>query len=873
MYTFSRYVVMPQRPATDAAVIDEILPDEDWLDVEKELGDRGSTPGVPIGSLPSTPPRSEEDFAEGIREGFAEAYHGLLPELIIWGDDPSPRARETLPSSEFTRRVWDAIGASSLGNWLRETRMAVVPNTGNFDVGAFRVLVPEMRSRLAAAVETDTASRARADLRPFMSAWRWERESDTFIARINQAWAGLLWPPADPSSETYAFAPTPPHTVNLGIQLIYEQSWVPLGHQPGETVRTVTLGPRQSERVVIRRESRSTRSTTSEVSTEVQTTTESSSSARDSTEVVEESSSQLGWHAEATASASFGFGSASVTAGAAGEDAQSSKESKAHLNETMQQSSSRLRRTVTVSKAVKEEQSTEKATISEISNPNDGMAVTYLYSRLQKRYEISTRLSQVRLCAFIAEALPLPHEIDADWIRRFDWILARVLLDDAYAQDLDRVRADAPDVGTRDENVTNLMGSIVAGGMTLPDLPAAGAPPDVFAIPQEVYEREVQRERAAADAARSVERAVHRLRRHIIDNVLHYWRAIAVAEDPDARYLRFQQIRVPVDWTCSITASGRVEVCEPGTRTAPIAEVIAPNGPIGFAGNSAVYPLSGDGRFNELEAAAGQLRMPYLVHHASASRIGAGDAPITSVTIGIGVVGPRRDRITWIVDDAAFAIDVWVPEAELFDRRGSAPLDDLNTVLVNGMRVTFDPAFEPATGDTFEIVVEVLPSLEDPEIRQIRESLPRANPDEAAFYSPDTLARHAALFPELRGALTDGATWASLVEVDRERVRARRAEFVLHERHTRRITLDSDDLMLSLLVDHSQSLEPFKAAHRFVDVLSASADTESKRIENARRQARLDANQLGDPDIDRVTVVQPGVIGGLVNHDDDADPP
>ena len=78
--------------------------------------------------------------------------------------------------------------------------------------------------------------------------------------------------------------------------------------------------------------------------------------------------------------------------------------------------------------------------------------------------------------------------------------------------------------------------------------------------------------------------------------------------------------------------------------------------------------------------------------------------------------------------------------------------------------------------------------------------------------------------------------------------------------------------MLSLLVDHSQSLEPFKAAHRFVDVLSASADTESKRIENARRQARLDADELGDPDVDRVTVVQPGIIGGLVDHDDDDDP-
>ena len=284
--------------------------------------------------------------------------------------------------------------------------------------------------------------------------------------------------------------------------------------------------------------------------------------------------------------------------------------------------------------------------------------------------------------------------------------------------------------------------------MKLSDLPGTGSPADVFAVPQEVYEREVQRERAAAEAARDVERAVHRLRRHIVDNVLHYWRAIAMAEDPDARYLRFQQLRVPIDWICSTTPSGRVEVCEPGIRTAPIAEVIAPNGPIGFAGNSAVYPLSGDGRFLELEAAAGQLRMPYLRHHASVRRIGVGDAPIASVAVGVGVVGPRRDRITWMGDDSAFAINVWVPETALFDRRGSAPLDDRQTVLVNGVRVTFDSAFAPATGDTFEVVIVVLPDLEDPEIRQIRESLPVGSNDEDAFYSPETLARHATLFSD-----------------------------------------------------------------------------------------------------------------------------
>ena len=880
VYTFSRYVAMPQPAPPSAELIDEMLADEDLTlvdDVEAVVAARGSVPGVPVGPIRPAPPRSYDDFADGVRAGLAEAYAALVPAYAIWGADSSPRPSAGLSASEFGSRMWDALSASALGAWLRDTRTTAYPDPSNFDVAVFRVLVPDVRARLAARGEIDAEGREHTDLRPFLSTRRWERDAPTLIARILQAWADLTWPrPAEAASEeTYPFTPTPANTVNLGIQLIYEQRWDPQGHQPGEVVRTVTLGPRQSEQVVVRRESRLSRSTTSEVSTEVETTTESSNSTRNSSDVVQEASSKLGWHAEASASASFGFGSASLTAGAAGEEAESSKETKSELNEAMQQSSARLRRTSRVTSAFEEEVRNEEVTTSELVNPNDGVAVTYLYSRLQMRYEVRTRLAKVRLCVFMAEPLPLPDQIDADWIRRHEWILSPVLLDGGLAQDLERVRTGVPDVESRDLKVTKLMDTIVSGGMALGDLAVTGSPPDVFAVPQEIYERETQRERVAKDAARSVERSVDRLRRHITDNVLHYWRAIVSAEDPDARLLRLQQRRFPIDWTCSMSASGRVEVCEShGSRTAPLAEIIAPNGPIGFAGNSAVYALSGDGRYPGLEAAAGQLRMPYLQHSATVIRLGGGDLSVQEASVGVGAVGPGRKRITWRDADSAFEVSDWLSEGGFFAVRGLASLDEHNRVAIDGVRVAFVNTFIPVDGDAFEIVLDVLPALEDPEIRQIREELSVFNEAaEMAFYSPETLARHVALFPELRGHVDVGATWEGLDPESQDRVRRRRAEFVLRERHTEPLSVDSNQLMLSLLVDSSQSLEPFKAAHRFVDVLAAYADTEGKRIENRRRQARVDADQLGDPDIDRLTVVQPGTIGGLVDLDDNVDDP
>ena len=63
----------------------------------------------------------------------------------------------------------------------------------------------------------------------------------------------------------YPFEVFPAPSVNLGIVLLYRQRWRPLGLQPGEVVRTVPLGPGQTEKVStkVTRRTKTTRATES----------------------------------------------------------------------------------------------------------------------------------------------------------------------------------------------------------------------------------------------------------------------------------------------------------------------------------------------------------------------------------------------------------------------------------------------------------------------------------------------------------------------------------------------------------------------------------------------------------------------------------
>lgn len=853
--------------------------------------------------------------------------------------------------------------------------------------------------------------------------------------------------------EKYGFTPYEPDSVNLGLQIVYRQRWVPLGTQQGEILRTIPLGPKQTEKVTVKaiRRTKSTRQ--SEIVTSIETATESSAATKDSQEVIQEASEKFNWHVNASGDSSFGFGSASVEAGMGGETASSSKDSKSTLTENMQKSASKINRTEKIVVSTEREETKEFLAESVITNANDEIAVTYVYSRLQRQYEIHTYLSEVNSCIFIAEKMPSPGEIDGAWIRQHDWIIAQVLLDESFRADLEIIRAHDPHEPTEDMDteIRSLMQKYSQSDKGLPDYTQATGSttltlPDMYSTPQNAYEREVERKRARTKDRQAYDRAERRMCFHIFDNILHYMRAIWSSVDIAARLMLYQQRKIP---TWQFTATDTDEDSDGngnlvGTWAAtgdrvPLADLINPAGPIGYAGNYAVFYLKQDGRFPEQEAVVDQLRLPYLRHRGVGKYLGTRDAAF-QITV---LVSPnQRDKVrytmSWIDEDEDGEGHMQI-ECDVIDWEDTLipqPVADGDIHLENNifqfdnLKVKITPFESLRNGDRFEINVYVDPILEDPELRQIRYTeTPMDLAQEPGFYTIEVLAEHAEFFPEIEQALIEAETrrqtalsnaavrppvalddetrelmrrlgvgeisladldevdrnllrnvftssavlddntrehlrrlaagevsladldentrnllrnlfrsldalddqtrellrrlaagevslvdlneetrsslrhlfrlpeaiepdvvnllsdladgtitlaglrddqrerlhelfaplspWEQLDDATQQLIRDRLAEYILRKRHTRQLVLDTNNVLLSLMVDNNSIIEPFKQLHRYIDVLSALSDMESKRLENRRREARIDAGRLGDPEVEKVTVVAP----------------
>jgi hypothetical protein len=79
----------------------------------------------------------------------------------------------------------------------------------------------------------------------------------------------------------------------------------------------------------------------------------------------------------------------------------------------------------------------ESTTFNEIQNPNDELAVTYLFYELQRTYQISERIYELTPVILVANDVPAPHDIDDAWLIQHDWILRRAILDDSFRPALD----------------------------------------------------------------------------------------------------------------------------------------------------------------------------------------------------------------------------------------------------------------------------------------------------------------------------------------------------------------------------------------------------------------------------------------------------
>lgn len=682
----------------------------------------------------------------------------------------------------------------------------------------------------------------------------------------------------------YPFTPFRPGSVNFGFQTIYRQTWVPLGTQAGDVVRTLPLGPRQSEKIGLKVVQTRKSSRLSEATRGIETSTEASASSKDSHEVVAEAFGQFDWNLKANIAGPLGeVATGGLNGEAGGEVSNTSRDTKTFLNEAVSKSASRIRAETKIVVSTDREDSSERTQHSEITNPNDEIAVTYIYSRLQRQYEIQSFLNEVNAVVYVAEALPAPKDITADWIRRHDWILAAALKDESFRSDLETIRSweVADDAGEPiDPRIDRLMGSLSGQApgdrAGIPDTYAnmRGTIPDLFQNMQQAYEREVERERARRAQRETFLRSVRRLRAHVYDNILHYCRAIWSAEDPDSRMMRFREIHVPVRWEFVATGApgsymidgAFVPAIEDFARdTRPLSDLADLSGPIGFSGNYSIYRLRFSEQWDQLIDMINLARRPY---QQISTRIRPAQPRDAAHWACYAVASPSRQeernfRLVHVASpEPAFAVEV-EQAAGVFEQVALVPFTPGRPVRFQGIRCWIEPG-SPASvlvdGQVFEVSVRLLPVLEDPELRALKwSSGPLREAEAASIFTPEVIRTCMAQFADCstvgNGLLEEEIAWETLPEPDRDRLRNRYFDYLLRNLHTRRILVDSNDVVLTREVDTMSSLEPFKAMHRYMDVLSAYEDVLSRRLENGRYAARLAEGRLGDPDIDRMTVI------------------
>jgi hypothetical protein len=238
-------------------------------------------------------------------------------------------------------------------------------------------------------------------------------------------------------AERYAFDVFAKDSVNFGIMLTYRQTWEPQQYQVGELVSTIPLAPKEVRRYTTRVLTKKSRAV-KEIEDNLQTRkTETSDTSRADAEIVKKAQERT--HFNIGAEETFGGDGFSIkaTESGGGDASKESASTKKDMRESVLKSAQEYRQQHRVEVDSSETAESESTTFNEIQNPNDELAVTYLFYELQRTYEISERIYELTPVILVANDVPAPHDIDDAWLIQHDWILRRAILDDSFRPALD----------------------------------------------------------------------------------------------------------------------------------------------------------------------------------------------------------------------------------------------------------------------------------------------------------------------------------------------------------------------------------------------------------------------------------------------------
>src|SRR5262245_25051071 len=239
------------------------------------------------------------------------------------------------------------------------------------------------------------------------------------------------------SERRYAFDVFAKDSINFGIMVTYRQTWKPEKYQVGDLVSTIPLAPKEVRRYTTRSVTKKTRAV-KELEDNLQTRkTESSDTTRADGEIVKKAQEKTNFNIGAEETFGGDGFSVKATQSGGGESSKESAQVKKEMRESVLKSAQEYRQQHRMEVDTSESTETEATTFHEIQNPNDELAVTYLFYELQRTYKISERIHQLTPVILVANDVPAPHQIDDAWLVQHDWILRRAILDDSFRPALD----------------------------------------------------------------------------------------------------------------------------------------------------------------------------------------------------------------------------------------------------------------------------------------------------------------------------------------------------------------------------------------------------------------------------------------------------
>jgi hypothetical protein len=630
--------------------------------------------------------------------------------------------------------------------------------------------------------------------------------------------------------EKYRFDVFAPASINYGLLLNYRQHWQPQAYQVGNLVSTIPLAPQETRRYTTKTIVKKTRNVKEIDDSLRNSKDESSGTWRLDAEIVDRAKNQTNF--QKNVSGSYGNDNAfKVSAGLqVGEDqAIESAQTKRDFHEAVVKAAQDYRNEHRLEITTEESREDESTTYREIRNPNDELTVTYLFYELQRRYLVEERLHKVTPVILVANEVPAPHQIDQAWILRYDWIIKRAILDDSFLPALEYLS----DNYTGEEIALQVLGLAVTHQKAVVERISQQVQLANQSLNTVTLGLETAEDQAVKDKEEEERKA---LVKSFFDPL-----GITKVGTSDSGDGNSDRARIDFAKDALNRAQAKVNQLVSDLKTETTAMQVAID----------KYTAAARKHFDML-ADIDRLRVHVkdnIIHYMQAIwtyepsdqryfRLYNLDVPLFThnTTVNINPETAMMGEVDWGHNHSA--LRVTLPPAELlFEPTKLHQVADLeNLIGFKGNYMIFPmTSFNYMTwfmmqdyihlDNTTGLTVKDPDPLANLEIDKLKDAMAaiRAN-------DPASFARNEKFFEEIMLRL-------------------------LSNPGPEMVIVPSNSLYIEALPGTHPLLEDFKLIHRAIDVKKAQAEARRAELENLRLGARLSADERGDPDIDKVVVV------------------